>query len=71
MKIQFFRYLGHSEETFDHKLGNFFKKRASDLVLLPGAFRSFYFTEICQSQMKKLLKMSETDKNFDILDFLR
>ena len=42
--------LGRSEETFDHKLGNF-EKRASDLVLISRCFQ-FYFTEVSQSQIK-------------------
>ena len=43
---QFFQYLDHSEETFDHKLGNLFEKRASGLVLLSAVF------EVFQSQIK-------------------
>ena len=53
---QIFQDLDQSEETFDHELG-FFGKRASDLVLSSGVFRSFYFTETFQSH--------------DIFDFLR
>ena len=46
--FQFFQNLGHSEKTLDHKLCIFSQKRASDLVLSSGAFRSFHFTEIFQ-----------------------
>ena len=35
-----FQDLGHSEEIFDHKLGNIFEKHASDLALSSGTFRS-------------------------------
>ena len=30
---QFFQFLGHPEETFDHKLGYLFDKRGSGIVL--------------------------------------
>ena len=46
---QIFQFLGQSEEPFDYKICYFFKKRASDIVLLTGAFRSFYFTETFES----------------------
>ena len=37
-------------EISDHEFG-IFEKRASDLVLLSRAFRTFYSTEIFQSQI--------------------
>ena len=52
------RKIQHSEE-----------KCASGLVSSSGDFRRFFLTEIFQSQTKKSLKMSETDKNFDIFEF--
>ena len=42
LKILFFECLGHSEEFFDHKVGNFFGNCASGLVSSSGAFRGFF-----------------------------
>ena len=39
---QYFQYLGHSEQSFDHKLGNFFEKCGSGLVSSSKAFRRFF-----------------------------
>ena len=44
LKTQFsvFEHLGHSEETFDHKLGTFFENCASSLDSLSRVFPSFF-----------------------------
>ena len=62
--FQFFEYLGHSEETFDHKLGNFLEKCASGLVSSTGVFQSFFNRNI-PIYKKNSLQLS------DIFDFLR
>ena len=51
MKTLSFSTMGPSQEMFDQNKA-FFEKRALEVNLSFLVFRSFYFTEMFQSQMK-------------------
>ena len=66
---KFFQYLSHSEETFDHELGNFLKN------VLRAWFYYLEFFEAFISPTFSNLKQKFTEnvgyrQNFDIFDFL-
>ena len=59
--------MGHSEEDFHHKLGNFFETDSSGLVSSFGAFRSFLQPKFSNLK-QKLTEIQKSTKNSTFLN---